>query len=474
MKTIVFMTPPSTKEDQCGELSKAGGTSPPLGLLLLAAIARKNGYEAHVIDSQAQGFDHIKAAEEALNYSPHVIGITSVTATFLSAAKLAQTLKHLQENVLVVVGGPHITALPAESLEKFPAIDIGVAGEGEITFVELLDTYFRGGDLGRIKGIVYRENGGIITTPLRELIKNLDDLPVPAWDLLDGFPDRYNLQIQSVLRLPATSLCSSRGCPHKCIFCDKRSFGSTFRAHSVDYTINLVEHLYNNFKIRDFQFEDDYFMVNKKRLLSICRLLQDKKLDLVWSCQSRAEKMTLDVLKEMKKAGCWLIMFGIESGDQGILDVIRKGLKIEDVNLAIELTHKAKIQSKGFFITGNFGETLETLENTRKFIQDSKLNDISLHYFTPFPGSEAYRVAHEYGTFDKDWTKMNFFDVVFVPNGLSANTLVNSQKKTYRKFYSRPRVIFSYLKRVRNLPLFLLYVKSFFSLIRYVFLRKQR
>lgn len=473
---IVFINPPTTKEERYGSLAPAGSYSPPLALCTLAAVTRKMGFESYIIDSQVEELNHDRTLERIESYSPQVIGITSTTSTFLSAGELSGLIKKKNPDRQIVAGGVHVSALPKESLLQFPAIDLAVIGEGEETIADLLTVLKdRGKDLDRLKtipGIAFRNGDQVVITSPRPLIKDLDHLPLPAWDLLFNFPMAYSIQAQSVANFPSTSVCTSRGCTGKCTFCDRRIFGSRLRAHSADYVLSMIKDLYHNYGIRDLQFEDDNFMLFKDRLLEICKKIKEEKLEISWSCQARVDIVALDTLKKMKEAGCWMILYGVESGSQKVLDLMQKGISKEKIEKAINLTHEAGIFCKGFFISGFLNEDQDTLKESYELIKQSKLDDISFHYYTPFPGSAAYEMINQYGTLKGNLNDMTYYRPVFIPHGLTEKDLIRHTTACYRAFYLKPRILFNYLKRIKSFSHFIYFAKSSYALFKYLLIKK--
>ena len=469
---IVFVNPPITKEERYGSLAAAGSYSPPLALCALAAVTRQHGRETSIIDAPVEGLNHADTVRRIESLKADVVGITSVTSTFRSAARLAGLIKEASPGTTVIAGGVHVSALPEESLLQNPGIDVAVIGEGEETIVELLAALERREPLDGVRGLAIRGGGGVVITEARPLIHDLDVLPFPAWDLLPRFPAAYNVQAQSVAHSPSTSICSSRGCTGRCTFCDRRIFGRHLRAHSAEYVIRMIIELRDRFGIRDIQFEDDNLMVFRKRLFELCDAFEQRKLGVSWSCQARVDMVMPETLQRMKQAGCWMILYGVESGSQKILDIMAKGITIEKIERAIALTHKAGIQCKGFFITGFLGETKETLRESYEFIRRCKLDDISNHYYCPFPGSEAFDQAPQYGSVVGDWADMTYYRPVFIPNGLTAEDLVRHTKDCYRTFYMRPRVVLGYLKRARSLSDLSVYARAAMALVRFILAKK--
>jgi anaerobic magnesium-protoporphyrin IX monomethyl ester cyclase len=474
MTSILFINPPLSKKEEYGDLSAAGSSAPPLGLVALASISRSEGYPATVLDAPTEGLDLEATVARIVAARPDVVGITITAPQYHGAAALARRTKEELPRTIVIAGGSHPTWVPEESLLKCPYMDLLVLGEGEETLREILSAREQGREFRDIPGVAFLEDGRVRRTPPRPMIEDLDSLPLPVWDVLDNFPQRYPPQLQSVVRYPSTSISTSRGCSGQCTFCDTRVFGKHPRAFSAAYVMEIIRDLYHNYGIRNLQFEDENFLLHRKRLFELCSMLKEEALDLTWSCLGRADMVREDVCRSLKEAGCWSVQFGIESTDPGILDLMKKNLKLDQVRKAIEIAHDAGLKTKGFFITGFFGETRETLDATQKFIMESDLDDIGLAYFTPFPGCAAWEDSERWGTLDKDWRKLNFYMPVFTPRGLTREDLIAHNKKTYRMFYLQPRVIMGYIRRLRQPKLLLNLLRGFFAFMHYsVFSRKE-
>lgn len=449
---LLLATVPSVHAARYGTMEGAGSLVPNLGLLMLAASARGAGHEPRVLDAGASGLSQEEFVRRAVAFAPAVVGLTTTTLEVGAAARVAAELKIALPGVLILLGGPHVSAAPDETMQRFPAFDIAVLGEGEATLTELLAVMAAGGDIAAVTGMVIRHGEALRHTGVRPYIADLDQLPLPAWDLLEGFPRHFSPPAFKTRKLPAASLVTSRGCPNRCIFCDRSVFGSSCHGYSADYVIRMILELYHRYGVREIAFEDDTFVTFKGRLVEICQRLIALKLDLSWSCLGRVNQVTAETLALMKQAGCWQISFGIESGSQEILKTIRKNVTIEQIRQAMVLCHRAGILSKGFFIVGHPGETKETLRATIDLALELPLNDISVNMLTPFPGTELYERAAEFGIFDPDWAKMNMLNTVFVPHGLQEEDLALAQKELLRRFYLRPRVVANYLGRLAHNP----------------------
>ena len=446
MEKFFLINPPLSMDKRYGKLKNAGSTMPSLGLCSLAGVIRKHNVTPMIIEAGSLGLSDRDIIDQIQTVKPEYVGITASTLSIFSAGRLAKEIKQVRKETVVVIGGPHLTAIPEQTMELFKDFDIGVIGEGEETIAELITR--NATDLTKIKGIIFRENDQLHKTEPRPFIKNLDMLPFPAWDILPDFPSAYHPPAFRFRRLPAASLVTSRGCPNKCIFCDRSVFGSQCRVFSAEYIMEMLHNLYNNYGIREILFEDDTFVMFKPRLIAICESIIREKLNISWSCLGRADMVTQDTLTLMKRAGCWQIAFGIESGDQRIIDFIEKKIRLDKMKRAIFWTKEAGIMTKGFFIIGLPTETKESIQHTIDFIAATPLDDISVNMFTPFPGSKIYQTAKEFGEFEDTWEKMNLLEITFVPHGLTKEELSQYSQLILKRFYLKPKTIIAYLKRM--------------------------
>jgi radical SAM superfamily enzyme YgiQ (UPF0313 family) len=444
-RDLLLINPPITLEERYGSFASVGSQAPPLGLCYLAATARKSGYSVQIIDAPALDMDLSRTMAEVGKINAEVIGVTASTVSIYRASELAKAIKERGITSPIIIGGPHVSSLPRKTLEEFSEFDLGVTNEGEFTVPEILACHKGGGNPGTIAGVVYREANGVALSPPRNNIEDLDSIPYPAWDLLPHLPRYYKPSPHSYLKLPSTSLMSSRGCNGTCTFCARPFMGEKYRAHSADYTVGMIDHLVTVYGIRDIMFYDDNFLLDKKRVVTICEALLKKDYTISWSCLARPEITSDDLFGLIKKAGCWQIAFGIESADQGILETIRKKATVERMAEVIRKTNEAGIHSRGYFMIGCPGETQETIEKTTRFIRESGLKDFHVTFCTPMPGAELFETAHNYGTFAQDWKKLGFWDPVFIPQGMTKEQLIESHRRMYRKFYLRPAIFLRYL-----------------------------
>lgn len=469
-RKIVFIEPPVSLEEIYGGLAKVGAVSPPLNLLLLAGIVREKGYLPHIIDCPARGLSYRDVIVRLRALQPRFVGLTAMTPHIVQAGKLAQLIKEEMPETVVLLGGAHISSVPAETMLRLPAIDIGFIGEADNSLPELLDALNKGASVDTVSGTISRINGELVNTGQRSERIRLDELPLYAWDILEGFPDIYRPPLFSTHRTPAVPILTSRGCPGKCIFCYSGCH-KTLSTYSADYIMNMLGYLKLHYGIREFMLYDDNFVMFRKNLIKLLNMLITSDFDLTWVCNARVDMVDEEMLGLMARAGCRQISYGIETGNQGIMDSLEKNITKEKVVRAIALTRVAGIRTVGYFMIGHFGETPETIEETVRFACDIGLDDFRMSFFTPLPGTKASLIADQYGEFDNDWEKMNLFAPVFIPRGMTAPELISGQKRAMRRFFFRPRALCSYMKMVRN-PLVV--VKGAYLFGKYVLKNSRR
>lgn len=465
---IILIDPPLSLEKRYASLGDAGQLTPPIGLLYLAANCRKHGLEPSVIDANTLRMGTEELIKEALRQEPRFIGMGANTLSISSAGSLAEKLHEASPQIFVIVGGVHVSSCPEETMRRFTHFDAGVIGEGEQTIVELAKAVSASEDITDVNGIIFRSGTDLIKTPPRDYIKNLDDLPMPAWNLLPAF-DAYKLSSTRFSYPPVGSIITSRGCPGECTFCDRSVFGRAWRGHGVDYVIEMIRANIRRHHIRSLVINDDTFVINRKRLSGICEAMIKEQLNLSWSCSARINEMTPEMLKIMKRSGCFQIAYGLESGSQKMLELMKKKITVDRMKEVVENTRKAGIRSKGYFIIGHPGETIDTIKETIDFALSIPLDDAQFTFLTPFPGSEVYDKARASGHFADEWDKMSMWDIAFVPEGLSIEDMKYLRSVAFRRFYFRPRIIASYAGLALMSPSFSpSLLKDFLSFLRFI------
>ena len=452
LQSVLLVNPPLDLEARSGPLAAAAGRALPYGLLSLAAVLREAGHPVRFLDAENLDLSPDAAVASILADAADVVGFTTVTQSVDITAAMAARVKANRPDLLILAGGPHLSSVPLETMERFPGFDIGVIGEGEHILLELLRAVREGMPLEAVKGLVVRTPNGLLKTPRPRPIEDLDALPMPAWDLAPGFPGNYRPSAPSYLRLPSATLITSRGCTGRCLFCNSKALHGRLRRISADRVLEMVEDLQTRYGIRDLSIYDDNFVSDAERLEAFCRGLLDRRIDLTWSCYSRVDQGTPELFRLMKKAGCWQISYGIESGSQRILDFLKKDVTLEQIKVAVAATHGAGIKTRGFFMIGHLTETEETIRESMDLLLKLPLDDFHFTAFTPLPGTAAYRLAPAHGAFDPTWSRMNLQNTVFVPHGLTAELLDHYTRVAYRKFYFRPRILWAYTKTLFRNP----------------------
>ena len=392
-----------------------------------------------------------ESVKHIIEANPDILAITFPSVGLASAVQMAFMIKQEKPLITIIVGGSHFSALPEKTLQENTCFDIGIIGEGERTLERLLFALKFGDDLFSIEGLAFRENNRIVMTAPGTRIEELDELPMPAFDLLPEIARYYRPAAQSIKYLPAVSLVTSRGCPGRCLFCDRKVFGNKIRMHGAEYVADMMEKLHKDFGVRGIHFEDDNFMLSEERLTQLASIIKKRNIRMAWSALSRVDSINERIIKIAKSCGCWQVLFGIESGSQKILDFYKKGITLQQISEAVALARKHAVLTKGFLIIGNPLETLMTLQETKRFVMGLPLDDISVTYFTPYPGSEIWDQVGQYGKFNLDWEQLTCFDPVFVPRGMSRKEICDFQTEIYKSFYGRPSVVMAYVSRLRSL-----------------------
>ncbi len=447
---LTLVNPPYTFwRDGAEPIAALLGRHLPLGLLFLAAYVRQRvpGLVVRILDAPAQGLTCEETARRAIASAPDLVGITMTTTVSRNAQAIATAVKASLPSVPIVVGGPHVSGVGPAVLESSRAFDLAVVGEGEETFRELLAALGDGlatTALPGIRGIVFRDpHGRVKLTEPRPPIADLDALPFPAFDLLEGFPRAYPSNAFFSPNGPTGTLVTSRGCLFQCTFCDQSTFGHQFRAASPEAVLGAVQRLQREHGVRYVVFSDDTFTLDRGRVLGICELLARLRPRVLWSCHANAATVDPELLGAMRRAGCWSISYGLESGSPRILKALRKNFTVERAAQAVRATRAAGIRVKGLFILGTPEESRGTVDEMRAFMRSLPLTTINLSKFTPFPGSEL-RGPTQGGLLDAP-ERLNGMNFVVPSKHLSIDELEREYTRTIRSFYHRPRTVLTHL-----------------------------
>ncbi|HLC66428.1 MAG TPA: radical SAM protein [Candidatus Nanoarchaeia archaeon] len=444
MAKVLLINPPWTKKG--GNIWKSvSSCMPPHGLAILGALLEQEGHQVQILDTHAEriALDELQTVLTQRGKNVDFVGLTGSTMTISYSYRTAEICKKAFPNAKTILGGVHASSKPHEAAEN-PNIDFVVRGEGEYTFLELLN----GKQLSDIRGLTYKERGRIIHNVARTWIKDLDGLPMPAYHLLPI--DKYFPAVGSYKRLPAISMVTGRGCPGKCTFC-YQPYGTLLRQRSPKKIFEEVQLLVEKYGVREICFYDDNFTTLKPRIREFCQLLIDADLDITWSCFSRVDWADLQLMKLMKKAGCHQVMFGVESGSQKILDNIRKQTTLERIRHAVAIAKAANIDIRAAFMFGNPGETEETMQQTIDFALELNPDIAMFNIATPNPGTQMYAWAEKEGLLStENWEQYDIATPVLTLPTVRREQVLAYYRKAYRKFYLRPTYVWGRLAKLRT------------------------
>jgi len=406
--------------------------TPSLGLGYIAAYCKNKGINVKIIDLRLSN----KSMRDILDYVKQtrpIVGITAFTNEITGAGRIAEIIKEGYPETFTVIGGPHSTLIPVETLNEFPSFDAAILGEGEETLVELIQHLGSGKrDLDGIKGIVYHKGNDVILNAKRKPLDDLNALPFPAWDLfeLEHYTGPFMIS-------------SSRGCPYPCYFCTPSYLGKT-RVRDPIKVVDELEYNVKQFGAKRFQFADATLSLLEEKTFTLCHeiIKRDLHIRIRWDCETRADKLTFDILGKMKEAGCHWIALGVETGSERILtDVIKKGETKENIKNAVKLIRKAGLKVRCFFILGHYTETIETIKESINFALELNPDALSFGLMVPNPGSKLRTLAEKgkggLKILHNRWEDYNQFNYsCFESDSLPLDELKRWQSKAYLTFYS--------------------------------------
>jgi radical SAM superfamily enzyme YgiQ (UPF0313 family) len=419
------------------DVTTAANRMAPIGILSMAALLDGTKHEIRIHDCLGP-FAPVGPEANAraiLGLEPDLVGFSTTTSAFLDACDMAALIKEARPAVRTVFGGVHVSAMGAELLLRFPAIDFLAVGEGERTLAELTE----GRDPASIAGLIWRDGESVTTNAPREQLPELDDLPFPSYEKLVGFPTRYHLPPFSYVDVPGATLITSRGCVYQCSYCDRSVFQRGFRFNSADYIYEHLRFLRTRFGVRHVNVYDDLFTTNRARIAALCTRLAREPLGLRFNCAVHAGHADDDLLAMLRDAGCLMISIGIESGDPGLLERHKASVTLDQVRDTVRRIQAHGLRAKGLFMMGLPGETPATVEHTAAFVLSLGLDDMNMSKFTPFPGAPCWDTIRDHGDFDEDWRRMNCLNFVFVPRAFpSHGELDRTYNRFVKSFYTHP------------------------------------
>lgn len=445
MERVLLINPPSSVSIY--QKSKIRAAVPRIPLLVLAVLAApliKEGYKVEILNLILSEDPRRDLSNKLKSFKPDAVGITFTTPLFAEVAEISKRIKRFNPKIIIIGGGVHATALPKETL-KNSEIDILVIGEGDYTLADIL----RATNYKKVLGIAYKEGNKVIFTEPRKMIRNLDTLPFPAWNLYEI--DKYITPKVTSRKNPVGGMETARGCPFKCTFCNKNIHGCIFRPKSAGRVVEEMEYMLK-LGFNEIHIWEDLFTTDLDRAKEICRLILKKKLKFPWNLFTgiRVNIGDQEFFNLAKRAGCYSVSFGYESGNQALLNNVNKGITLEQSIKSTKMAKKAGLETVGFFMFGLPGETEKTMQNTIDFANKLNPDYAKITLLLPFPDTALFDQLDKDGRIkSKDWTKYNFHHTKEVwehPN-LSWPTLQKYYDQFYKKFYLRPEYVLKAVER---------------------------
>jgi len=422
------------------------GVFPPLSLAYVASTLEACGHQVQLMDIAASGLSFPSVAKRIKQFDPGLLGFTVTTPLFHQNVSWIKKIKQ-EVDLPVIVGGVHVGLYPKETM-LHRDIDFAMIGDAEAGLPEFMAALERGGGFERIPGLCFKRNAEVIINERQSKCVALDGIPFPARHLLPN--ERYYSIVSQ--RKNFTVMITSRGCAFECIFCDQGRRKPMLR--SAANVIAEIEECYHRFHVREIDFFDPSFTIDKQRGMEICRQIRSRNMDISWSLRTRIDTVDAELLEEMSRAGCIRIMYGIESAVPAILKSLKKYTDINRIQEIIRLTTSKGIEAFGFFTIGNPGDTRQTIRQTIRFARRSALLHAQFTRLTAFPGTELYqRYLDQYAV--DYWRQYVVNEIVKNPLPLvdtcigvqEANSLIRS---AYVSFYLYPWRIIKILCKIRQ------------------------
>lgn len=451
MKVLLINPPASNgvkivREGRCMQRQGAWtSTWPPITLALCGGVLEKENIQVKLIDCIVKDSDSNSLKKQIAQFKPNLIILNTSTPSIESDLSMAKLAKEAFPEVKVAALGIHVTVLPEDCFNLSSNLDYCIRGEPEFIVRDLTLTL---GDVGNVKdilGLSYRTDRKIIHNADREFIVNLDELPFPAWHLID--PGDYRMPFKNV---PFLLVATSRGCPYKCTFCaDKAFYGTKLRLKSPKRIVDELDWVKETFGVAEFLFWSESFTINNNFVMGVCEEILSRGLKISWVCNSRVDNVDLSLLRKIKEAGCWMIGYGVESGNQQVLDSVKKGTTLKQTKEAVKWAKEAGLEVTGHCVLGLPGETEETIKQTIDFTIELDLDFAQYYCAVPFPGAELYpQVLNWINT--TDWTKFEQnFSVLDLPN-IKADRIMELRRYAFKKFYLRKKLILKTLRRIKS------------------------
>jgi radical SAM superfamily enzyme YgiQ (UPF0313 family) len=449
IRTAFLAVPPTGKvirEERCQTPIQGLHTvalRPPMDLLYIGGALEQVEVKCNLVDYPGEEAGWERLEEDLRRLRPDLFVLSTTTPTMDRDLRAAQIAKTIRPDTIVAVKGAHFWREDTRVLKQFPMVDVVMRGEYEETVADLV----RRDDWENIPGLIFRRNGRILSTGKRPLQDNLDLIPFPARHLANNSlyyrPDTGQLQ---------TTIVTNRGCPEKCVFCLAPSVsGRENRRRSIPNILAELENCVKQHGITSFLFRSDTFTLDPDWVIRLCQGIQRAGLTIDWSCNSRVDTLGGEVLRAMREAGCWLISFGVESGSQTILDLMKKGITKDQVRQAINLCKLEGVLTSVYFLIGTPWESEATFRETMDFAKLLQPDFVEFFYAYPFEGTEMYVIAANEGLLKRGEYPISAYSKPAIPTQhLSMDRLAEMRNEALKEYYLRWPVIRQTVKRARS------------------------
>lgn len=424
------------------------GKIPPLSLCYVAAVLKQHNYDVKIIDASVHNYGLSEVLQELTEYKPDYIGFTSTTYQFYSTLLWITEIKKVLTDTPIILGGIHTTLYPEETLFHKP-IDYILRGDAEESLPLLLKALENESPLDNIAGLGYKKKDGqIFLNDKIAYISDINKTPVPARELIPT--ELYYSLISKKKNF--TVMMASRGCPCSCVFCDNNTI--KFRTRTNDNIMAEIKECYERYGVREIDFFDAIFTIDKKKTIDLANRIKESGMDIIWSARTRLDMVDEDILKAISEAGCYRLLYGIESGSPTILKNIKKDITIEKIKESLQLTEKYDIESLGFFMIGNIGENKQTIKQTNALIRKLPLTYIQVTGIYAPPNTELYmQIADHYKRdFWREYTKAGIKGdrIPLYKTVLTEKQINKYVQRTYLSFYLHPKRIWRIIKTIKS------------------------
>jgi radical SAM superfamily enzyme YgiQ (UPF0313 family) len=417
------------------------GIYPPLGIAYIASNLKKAGIKVDILDLEVLELTRDELKTILLEMNPALVGISSTSLIWPQVVKIAEFIKRVLPKSFIIAGGPQIDAYPAESISS-EFIDAGCIGEGEYMIAELMLSLKTNKKFSELSGIVFKKNSKINFGVTSKPIEDLDGLPFPAYELLPL--SRY---WATGVKRPFFTMITTRGCPYRCSFCSQEHMGYRLRQRSAKNVVSEIEKYVKGFKAKEIIMFDETFTADRKRVLEICDLIIQRNLIFRWNIRTRVDSIDEEILRSLRRAGCYSLHMGVESGVQKILDDMDKQITLPQIRQAFRLASRLGFETRGYFMVGYPGENLSTIRETVKFSKKLSPEWASFTVAVAHPKTKIYTKALYEGRFKSDYwkdrtlCKISHSPPYFTTSEYDLKKLFWIKNRAYLSFYLRPRVL---------------------------------